>query len=109
MRNLLRFLPALGFVALFWGCQQKESDPAPAVFKNQKAQVIGIDYSRCACCGGLWLKTEGKEYRFQMPEKSGLHLVDLVFPAAVKVDYQIDTTFCSAMNRIIVSKIELDQ
>jgi len=80
--------------------------------KDKDAQLIGIDYRKCASpfCGGYWIEIEQDTLRFlDFPSDSDVGELDVntVFPIPVEVTWKwpTDETLKMAEDLIMVEKI----
>jgi hypothetical protein len=100
MRHIVIFLFIFG--ALFIACRRDSTDWVDA-------QITGIDFRKCVCCGGFFLKTADTTYLFSDSKISEtLDLYNAKFPIPVRAEFSPDTTYCGkTFNRIIVNQLEL--
>jgi hypothetical protein len=80
---------------------QKESDC------RYVGNLIGIDATRCGCCGGWEIEIEGNYFLADsIPnQRQVLSPKDSIFPIPVYLDYRM-AEFCSNRKRIVITCIK---
>lgn len=69
--------------------------------------IVGIDYTKCACCGGWQILIDDTMYLIDaIPDNSDLDLEKETLPVTVKLDWHLVNNGCSAFNRITVERIK---
>lgn len=92
MKNNIIFLSLFTLLSLgFSACKKYSSGTESLPFYHSKGVITGIDNSKCACCGGIEININGKQYLFdKIPENSSLYNTTLKFPLSVELDWTSD-------------------
>jgi hypothetical protein len=102
---LLSFFGITIFILISFSCKKE------CTCGMSNAEIIGYDYRECVCCGGLELVIDN----VTPPQGSQFFIISEIpssyqignnpqFPIAVKIDYNIDTTFCDG-NFVKITRI----
>ena len=97
----MKVIRLIFLVTIMIACNKENSD------YRSVGRVTGIDGTMCGCCGGWIIYIEDIRYLIDsMPTDSSIDLATETFPIAVKLDWQLVSTGCSAFNRITVQRIK---
>lgn len=100
MKTFIKVL-LISVPVLLFGCD-KDEDPLDA------GEIYGYDINKCACCGGYMIKIKNQEYKFFDEDVQGdnpLHLVDIRYPAFVRLKWSVKPGDCA--DRIVVHELQL--
>lgn len=95
----LAFSPSLFFIGCHKATQTYEAN----------ASVMGTDMRMCVCCGGYFILFDGQQINnlylaSAFPEGFKLE-ENPKFPIRAYIEWKKDSSSCSSLNRIIISKI----
>ena len=81
------------FVSVFTACKKNENPPANDGFSD--GTITGIDFRKCMCCGGYFIKIDTIQYRFyENPDTNIIKLDGAVFPIYVKLKWKLKNNPC---------------
>lgn len=84
-----RILILLSIAVLCFACDRDDDDNTDLTFEST-GEIIGQDFTLCACCGGYLVKFEGEDNTFNfssLPESSDIDLEEEIFPLKIKVNW----------------------
>ena len=67
--------------------------------------ITGVDYRKCMCCSGYFIKIDTLKYRFfAIPDTTEINLEKAVFPIPVKLKWKKMESNCSDVIEVIEMK-----